>query len=88
MPNVQWRKLNWVSTQGAWKEAQAWREKRRAQADFFESQTSEVLTRVGNAQTSQIDGAVTIAIQVAVDRIQTQAKAKVNALVSRLNKTA
>jgi hypothetical protein len=88
MSNVQWRKLNWVSTPGAWQEAQAWREKRRAQAEFFESHTSEVLTRVANAQTSQIDGSVTIAFQVAVGRIQAQAKAKTSALMSRLNKTA
>jgi hypothetical protein len=88
MPNVQWRKLNWVSTQSAWKEAQAWRAKRQAQLEFFESQSAEALNGIATAQTNEIAGAVTITMQIAVDRVQTQAQAKVNALVKSLNKTA
>jgi uncharacterized protein (DUF2267 family) len=88
MSNVQWRKLNWVTKQSPWDVAQAWRAKRQAQADFFESQTGEALTRIANAQTGQINGSVEIALRVAVGRIQTQAKAKVAAAVKVLNKTA
>jgi hypothetical protein len=84
MPNVQWRKLNWVSRPAA----QAWRAKRREQADYFESQSTEALNGIATAQTNQIAGAVTITMQIAVDRVQAQAKAKVAALVKGLNKTA
>ncbi len=88
MPNVQWRKLNWVSRPAAWQEAQAWRAKRREQADYFKSQSTEALNGIATAQTNQIAGAVTITMQIAVDRVQAQAKAKVAALVKGLNKTA
>jgi hypothetical protein len=80
MPTVQSKKFNWIPKRSAWQESQAWRAKRRAMAEDFQSNTTALANSLGAAQASQIAGFANNAIQAGVARIEAAAKAKLSKL--------
>jgi hypothetical protein len=80
MPAIQSKKFNWLVKRSAWQESQAWRAKRRAMAEEFQSNTMALANSLGAAQANQIAGFANNAIQAGVTRIQAAAKAKLNTL--------
>lgn len=80
MPAVQSKKFYWLAKRSAWQEAQAWRQKRRAMAEEFQTNAAALANSLGAAQANHIAGFANNAIQAGVSRIQAAAKAKVNTL--------
>jgi hypothetical protein len=80
MPAVQSKKFNWIAKRSAWQENQAWRLKRRAMAEEFQTNATALANSLGAAQANQIAGFANNAIQAGVARIQAAAKAKLNTL--------
>jgi hypothetical protein len=80
MSAIQSKKFNWIARRTAWQESQAWRAKRRAMAEEFQSNTTALASSLGAAQANQIAGFADNAIKAGVARIQAAAKAKLNTL--------
>jgi hypothetical protein len=80
MPAVQSKKFYWLAKRSAWQEAQAWRQKRRAMVEEFQTNATVLANSLGAAQANQIAGFANNAIQAGVSRIQAAAKAKLNTL--------
>jgi hypothetical protein len=80
MPAVQSKKFNWIVKRSAWQETQAWRQKRRAMVEEFQTNATALANSVGVAQANQIAGFANNAIQACVARIQAAAKAKLDTL--------
>jgi hypothetical protein len=80
MPAIQSKKFYWLGKRSAWQEAQIWREKRRAMAEQFQSNSTALANSYVSAQANLGSGTVTIAIEVATARIQAAAKAKLKTL--------
>jgi hypothetical protein len=78
MPAVQSKKFYWIPKRSAWQEAQAWRQKRRAMAEEFQTNATALANSLGAAQASQIAGFANNAIQAGVARVEAAFKAKVN----------
>jgi hypothetical protein len=88
MAIVQWKKMNWFRTPSPWQQAEARRAKRKAAVEQFQSQNESFLSGVAGAQSNQVSGSATIATQLAIARIQAQAKAKSEALAKSVNQFA
>jgi hypothetical protein len=80
MPAIQSKKFYWIAKRSAWQEAQAWREKRRAMAEEFQTNATALANSLGAAQANQIAGFANNAIQAGVARIQAATKAKAKLL--------
>jgi hypothetical protein len=80
MPAVQSKKFYWIAKRSAWQDAQAWRQKRRAMVEEFQTNATDLANSIGAAQANQIAGFANNAIQAGVTRIQAAAKAKLNTL--------
>jgi hypothetical protein len=80
MAAIQSKKFYWIGKRSAWQEAQIWREKRRAMAEAFQSNSTALANSLGAAQANQIAGFANNAIQAGVTRIQAAAKAKAKLL--------
>jgi hypothetical protein len=80
MAAIQSKKFNWLARRSAWQESLAWRAKRRAMAEEFQSNTAALANSLGAAQANQIAGFANNAIQAGVTRIQDAAKAKLSKL--------
>jgi hypothetical protein len=78
MPAVQSKKFYWIPKRSAWQEAQAWRQKRRAMAEEFQTNATALANSLGAAQASHIAGFANNAIQAGVARVEAAFKAKVN----------
>jgi hypothetical protein len=78
MPAVQAKKFYWITKRSAWQETQAWREKRRAMAEEFQSKSATLANSFASAQANLVSGSVTIAIEAATARIQAAVRAKFN----------
>jgi hypothetical protein len=81
MPAIQAKKFNWIRKLSAWEEAQAWRAKRRAMVEDFETNNAMLANAYSTAQANLISGSATLAIEAATARIQATAKAKINTLI-------
>jgi len=82
--DVQWKKMYWLPTPSAWDMAQSWRAKRQAAADQFDSQTSDFMNGVAQAQSNQLTGFVNNTAGLLQTRLSAEAKAKVQALQGSL----
>jgi hypothetical protein len=80
MPAIQSKKFYWLAKRSAWQETQAWRQKRRAMVEEFQTNATALANSLGAAQANQIAGVANNAIQAGVARIQAAAKAKLNTL--------
>ena len=71
MAGIQLKKMNWFSKTSAWKTAEAWREKRRAMSEQFQSEASVASSAFTSAWSNNISGQGTITAEAALKRIQT-----------------
>jgi len=76
MQSIYAKKFNWLPQASAWQEAQAWRDKRRAAVESFQSNIDAFSSGVGTAMSNQNDGQVQLTTQIVMSRLQAQAKAK------------
>ena len=77
MTGIFTRRFNWLPQASAWQQAQAWRAKRRAMADDFQSSVNALASGLGNAIAAQIDGQGTLIAKVVTTRLQAEINAKV-----------
>ncbi len=74
-----------ASKPSLWQTTQAWREKRRAMVASFQSESSAASSGFMTAWSNQISGSTQIATQTTVARLQAEAKAKQQKMLSQLN---
>jgi hypothetical protein len=80
MPAVQAKKFYWITKRSAWQETQAWREKRRAMAEEFQSKTATLANSFASAQANLISGSTNLAVEAATARVQAALRAKLNTI--------
>ena len=80
MTAVQSKKFGWFRKVSAWEQSQAWRQKRRAMVEEFQSNATNLANSLGAAQANQIAGKANLAVQVATTRIEAATKAKLKML--------
>src|SRR5262245_47145751 len=76
MTGIYARKFNWLPRPSAWQQSQAWREKRQAMIQDFQSKTDAFSSGFGAAMSNQISGQAQLTTQIVMSRLQAQAKAK------------
>ncbi|HKA70680.1 MAG TPA: hypothetical protein VKE26_02690 [Xanthobacteraceae bacterium] len=76
MTGIYAKKFNWLPQPSAWQQSQAWREKRQAMIQDFQSKTDAFASAFGTAMANQIDGQAQLTTQIVMSRLQAQAKAK------------
>jgi hypothetical protein len=88
MTYIEPKKFYWLPTPSAWESAQTWRERRRAMAEQFESDSQYITDKLSTAFTDQNSGTGDLAAQLAVTRMQKAAKEKQAALQKKRAATA
>jgi len=84
MTSIYPKKFNWLPTPTAFQQAQAWRQKRRAMIDDFQTKTATFADAFSKAMADQTDGSAKLVVQTATDRLNAAAKAKTAASMSGL----
>jgi hypothetical protein len=75
MPTIGSKKFNWVRTLSARENINAWREKRKAIRQDFESQTAAATSRLNSVWYSQAKGAADLGIEIAIARVKRETAA-------------
>jgi hypothetical protein len=69
------KQFNWLRRPTAWEHAQAWRERRAAMREDFESINAAVSERLFAAQTTLSTGMASLAVQASILRVTAAADA-------------
>ena len=77
---MQIKRFNWLKRPTAWEQAQAWRDQRRAMAQQSLDAGAAASTAFLNAQNNLTSGMATLTAQMSIQRVQEQAKAKVQSV--------
>jgi hypothetical protein len=77
---VQVKRFNWIKRPTPWESAQAWRNHRREMAQQFMNEGAMASTAFLNAQNSLSSGMANLTAQMTIQRVQAQAKAKVQSV--------
>jgi hypothetical protein len=89
MTSIYAKKFNWLPTPTAFQQAQAWRQKRRAMMNDFQTKMSAFTETYSKAIADQIDGSAELVVKTAIDRLNTAAKAKkTKSIASLLDRSA
>jgi hypothetical protein len=80
MRSIYTKKFSWLRTPTAWQQSQIWRERRQAMNAKFFQKSNNFIAGLAVAQADQISGTAQIVSQMAVARIQAEAKAKFDSL--------
>jgi hypothetical protein len=76
MPAVQRKSMNWLPKPSAWQEMQAWRQRRNAVSQDFNSAATAVVQRFADVADAQTSGMVENAVSRANTRIQAEIQAR------------
>lgn len=85
MAAIQTKKMNWVKTQSTYQSMKAWREKRKAAQEEFETKMAAVTNAFNTAFSNKIHGIGELTAQRALARIGTEAQARINASVNSVD---
>ena len=88
MAGFQIKKMNWVRQQSAYDSMQAWRAKRQAAVQEFETLATATASAFSTAWSNQINGSGELAANAALKRISEQGKAKIDATLNSLDISA
>ena len=88
MAAIESRKFGWVRTATARENMTAWNEKRKAMREEFESRQAAANAAFSTAMTSNADAGSTRAANLAIARMQAEAKAKQEAALKQASRDA
>jgi hypothetical protein len=73
---IQSKKFGWYRMQPLWKQNEAWRERRTAMRQSFESINSTASSNLATAQINLTTGLASLSAQASIDRTQSETAAK------------
>ena len=73
---IQTKKFGWYRLQPLWKQNEAWRERRTAMRQSFESINSTASSNLATAQINLTTGLASLSAQASIDRTQSETAAK------------
>jgi hypothetical protein len=78
MAVVQAKRMNWFQRIPFWKKNDAWRDYQKAKTDDYLANVTAANSRFATAAINQLQEGAKISAQIAVDRVQAEAKAKLD----------
>lgn len=72
------KRFNWVQQASAWKQAEAWRERRKLMRQDFDTAASFASTGLINVWSNQITGSANLAAEAALKRLDAAKSSSVN----------
>jgi hypothetical protein len=73
---IQTKKFGWYRLQPLWKQNEAWRDRRAAMRQSFESINSTASSKLATAQINLTTGLATLSAQASINRTQSETAAK------------